>query len=74
MKKAAEKNSGMRKEYDFQGGKLGKYASKFSEAANIVVLNEDVADIFPDSESVNKALKPLADLIRSRLKQGKTAS
>ncbi len=74
MSKGEKKDLEMRKEYEFKGGIRGKYASKFAESSNVVVLSEDVAEIFPDSESVNNALKPMADLIRKRLKKEKTAS
>ena len=49
----------MLEEYDFAGGVRGKYASLFSNGRNIVVLDPDVAEVFPDSESVNQALRML---------------
>jgi hypothetical protein len=51
-------------EYDFSSGERGKYAARYAEGTNIVVLSEDVAEIFPDSESVNEALRALAKIIR----------
>jgi hypothetical protein len=54
----------MRDEYDFSGGTRGKYAKRFAEGSNVVVLEPDVAEIFPDAESVNQALRALADIIR----------
>ena len=50
----------MRDEYDFRGGVRGKYARRFAEGSNIVVLDEDVARIFKDSQSVNAALREIA--------------
>jgi hypothetical protein len=50
----------MREEYDFSGGVRGKYAQRFAEGSNVVVLDADVARIFPDSASVNAALRELA--------------
>ena len=50
----------MRDEYDFRGGVRGKYARRFAEGSNIVVLDEDVARIFRDSQSVNAALREIA--------------
>jgi hypothetical protein len=50
----------MREEYDFGGGVRGKYAARFATGSNIVVLDEDVARVFPDSASVNAALRELA--------------
>ncbi len=57
-------------EYDFSGGVRGKYASRFAEGAIMVVLDPDVAEIFPDPNSVNKALRALGHIIRDRA--GKT--
>jgi hypothetical protein len=49
-------------EYDFSKGIRGKYAKRYAEGTNIVLLAQDVADFFPDSESVNKALRLLIDI------------
>ena len=49
----------LRDEYDFSEGVRGKYAQRFSEGSNVVVLEPDVAKAFPDSESVNQALRKL---------------
>ena len=50
----------MLKEYDFRKGIRGKYAKRFKEGTNIVMLiNPDVAEFFPDSVSVNEALRSL---------------
>lgn len=59
MKKAT-KNGGMQTdvpEIDFSGGVRGKYASRFAEGTNVVVLAPDVAEVFPDSVAVNEALR-----------------
>ncbi|MBI4513723.1 MAG: hypothetical protein HY702_06385 [Gemmatimonadetes bacterium] len=67
MKKAANKHGSvgeMRREYDFSGGKRGKYARRFAEGSNVVVLDPDVAAAFPDSEAVNEALRTLAKVAR----------
>ena len=50
----------MRDEYDFRGGVRGKYADRMAEGSNVVVLDPDVAEVFTDSESVNRALRGLA--------------
>jgi hypothetical protein len=47
----------MRPEYDMRGGVRGKYASRFKQDAVTVTLAPDVAVAFPDSESVNEALR-----------------
>lgn len=53
----------LRKEYtleDFPGGlERGKYAARMAEGSNIVRLDPDVARAFPDSSSVNEALRSL---------------
>jgi hypothetical protein len=54
----------MLEEYDFSGGVRGKYAARFAEGANVVVLDPDVAEVFTDSESVNQALRALAGIIQ----------
>ena len=50
----------MRDEYDFSRGKRGKYAARFAKGSNVVVLDPEVAEVFPDAEAVNQALKVLA--------------
>ena len=54
----------MLEEYDFSEGVRGKYAGRFAQGANFIVLDPDVAEIFPDSESVNAALRALAGIIQ----------
>lgn len=54
-----------RSEYDFRGGERGKYARRYAEGANVVVVAADLVDLFPDSESVNRALRACADIVRS---------
>jgi len=49
----------MRPEYDFSGGVRGKYAQRYRQGTNIVVLDPEVAAVFPDSTSVNDALRAL---------------
>jgi hypothetical protein len=56
----------MSDEYDFSGGVRGKYAGRFVQGANVIVLEPDVAEVFPDSESVNAALRALAGIIRQQ--------
>lgn len=46
-------------EYDFTKGVRGKYAASYAKGTNIVVLDPDIAVAFPDSESVNEALRVL---------------
>jgi len=55
-------------EYDFSEGVRGKYAKRYAEGTNIVVLSPDVAAVFPDSESVNEALRVLVKVARQKVK------
>jgi hypothetical protein len=49
-------------QYDFSKGVRGKYAKRYAEGTNIVLLSPDVAEYFPNSESVNKALRMLIEI------------
>jgi len=51
--------SGIRKEYDLSKGAVGKYAAHFAAGTNIVVIDRDLVSSFPDSKSVNAALRRL---------------
>jgi hypothetical protein len=57
----------MRAEYDFRGGVRGKYAARFAAGTNIVVLDPDVAARFPDSRTVNEALRALVAVADRRV-------
>ena len=61
----------LREEYDFtpeqlRRGERGKYAARYAERTNVVLLDPDVAEVFPDSVSVNRALRALAEIIREQ--------
>ena len=47
----------MRDHYDFSKGIQGKYAERYKEGSNMVLLDPDVAKEFPDDTSVNEALR-----------------
>ena len=49
----------MRTEYDFAGGVRGKYAERYGRGTNLVLIDPELADAFPDSQSVNDALRAL---------------
>jgi hypothetical protein len=57
-----DKANGMRKEYDFSGGVRGKYAKRYAQGCNVVVLDPDVARLYRDAEAVNRALRALAEV------------
>ena len=61
-----ETDSDMLEEYDFSNGVRGKYVERFAKGCNVIVLDPDVAQVFPDSESVNQALRALAEIIRNQ--------
>jgi len=70
MKKesASKNNSKMRAEYDLsklKGGVRGKYYRRATSGTNLVLIEPEVAEIFPDTESVNRALKLLAETAQS---------
>jgi hypothetical protein len=68
MKSPKKKTSAsdMREEYDFSKGVRGKYAKRFATGSNIVVLDPDVARLFPDSKTVNDTLRTLARIAPPR--------
>jgi uncharacterized DUF497 family protein len=63
-----KKKAEMLNEYDFRQGVRGKYAARYAKGSNVVVLEPDVVKIFQNSESVNRALRGLAEIINSRKK------
>jgi hypothetical protein len=56
----------MRPEYDLaellKGGVRGKYAERYRQATNVVVLAPDVAQAFPTEADVNRALRLVMQL------------
>jgi hypothetical protein len=68
----AQRN-GMKREYDFSGGVRGKYAKRYAKGTNVVVLEPDVAKLYPDAHAVNRALRAIAAVApgaRARRKRG----
>ena len=57
-----ERDPDMLDDYDFSQGVRGKYVQRFAQGSNVVVLSPDIAEIFPDSESVNAALRLLVEV------------
>ncbi len=64
MKKESSRER-MLSEYDFSKGTRGKYAKRYHQKVNVAVLAPDVAEHFPNSESVNQALRSVV-AVRSR--------
>ena len=74
MKKAKAKQSTMtpkdrdtmRPEYDFSGAVRGVTAARYAKGANVVVVDPELLDVFPDGAAVNEALRALAQVLRRR--------
>jgi len=70
MKKARGRSTGdIRREYDFSkltGKVVGKYYRQVMQGTNLVRLDPDVAEAFPDGKSVNDALRMLVRLAQKR--------
>ncbi|HEX4808004.1 MAG TPA: hypothetical protein VH325_03695 [Bryobacteraceae bacterium] len=54
----------MRAEYDFSGGVRGKYVDRYRRRTNVVLLEPEVARAFPNSKSVNNALRAILAIAR----------
>jgi hypothetical protein len=57
-----KKSDELRREYDLAkltGGVRGKYLERYRTGTNLVLLSPDVAEYFPDGQSVNSALRTL---------------
>ena len=70
MKKesSSEMEDDLRPEYDLSQLKnrvRGKYAERYRAGTNLVLLDPDVAKAFPDSESVNEALRLLIKVAKT---------
>ena len=66
MKKASarKKHDGLRAEYDLsrlEGGTRGKYYRQATAGTNLVLIEAELAEVFPDAESVNRVLRLLVD-------------
>ena len=61
-----DENDELLAEYDLDYSKSApnRFASRFSKIQRTVVLDDDVADNFPSSESVNEALRFLVRITR----------
>ncbi|MBW4560594.1 MAG: hypothetical protein KME32_05445 [Mojavia pulchra JT2-VF2] len=67
MKKEVENEmeDELRPEYDFaqmNGGVRGKYVERYRAGTNLVLLDSDVAQAFPNDEAVNEALRLLIQI------------
>ncbi|MCP4657537.1 MAG: hypothetical protein GY856_19195 [bacterium] len=76
MKSNGDEADELRPEYDLgellKGGVQGKYAERYREGSNLVMLEPDIARAFPSDEAVNETLRLVLQLTRLlSLGQGK---
>lgn len=50
-------------EYDFSDSRKNEYAARYAAGSSVVVLEPDVAGVFPTTGEVNEALRALAGII-----------
>ena len=66
-----------RPEYDFSHAVRGVTAARYAKGTNVVLLDPDIAELFPDSRAVNEALRTFARLAhikrRPRARNKRTA-
>jgi len=63
-----EQEDEMRAEYDFselKGRVRGKYVERYRAGTNLVLLDPDVAAVFPDGQAVNEALRLLMKVAKT---------
>jgi hypothetical protein len=75
-KNNSEKTDELRAEYkrsDFGPLVRGKYASRAVQETNIIVLEPDIAEAFPNDTAVNKALRGLLDLAKTSSRTTKSS-
>jgi hypothetical protein len=68
MKKTDPVKDDLRPEYrreDFGPMVRGKYAARLKESSNIVVLDPEIAEAFPNTKAVNDALRGLLELAKT---------
>lgn len=78
MKKKTDKDEDeMRPEYDLSKLKFvgrGIYAERYRSGTNIVLLDRDVREAFPDDESVNEALRVIAKAAKQQAAHARKAA
>ncbi len=67
--KVMKNDPDMLEEYDFSEGIRGKYAERYKKGTNIVILEPELLEFFPDSDAVNEALKSLAKIMKKYSEQ-----
>ena len=64
----------LRPEYDFRQAVRGVTAARYAQGTNVVVIDPDVLDVFPDSATVNATLRALAPVLRSQRRARRTTA
>ena len=57
MNQRKEDQDEIREQTSAPSGTRGKYYDRYTQGSNVVLLAPDVAEVFHDSETVNKALR-----------------
>ena len=74
---AKQGSDDLRPEYDLarlKGGVRGKYHKQATAGTNLVLLDPDVARAFPDSSSVNRALRLLQEVATKSSRSARTSA
>jgi len=74
QKKKVVADADMLPEYDFNGAVRGKYYERYRQGSNVVLLDPDVSEAFPDATAVNEALRLLVSLARKKVSAAKRRS
>ena len=60
----SKSNDEMKPEYDLESlgkGVRGKYYEQYQKSTNIVVIEPDLSDVFPNTKAVNDALRKVLE-------------
>jgi hypothetical protein len=63
----------LRSEYDLSEAVRGRHHAAYQAGTNVVLLDADVARAFPDSSSVNRALRMLLDVAEKQARSKRPA-
>lgn len=69
--KVSKRNPDLPDEIDFgspearRTGVRGKYAKRYAEGTNLVLIEPELSKMFPTAEAVNRALRAMAEVIRA---------
>lgn len=68
-RKTGSDHDTLRTEYDFRRAVRGATAARYAEGANVVLIDPEVLDVFPDAATVNETLRALAPVLRGQRKR-----